>query len=160
MKKVVIIFCIMVLMSTSIIFAQSEKNGTIIGTLGIGGGFTTTVETIGMFSFVFDLNLISKAGFTLCFTDVIGFSSTLGWVSQNIMFGAGYHYMKDKWNIGGALLLSPTAMDGLWVGKINGGYYFTENIGITGIIMYASTITGTNGNLSMFNAFAGVSVRL
>ena len=158
MKKSIVIFCIMFLFFSSLVFAQSERKGCIIGTFGMGASFTTTVETKSLISMTFDLNLISKAGFTLCLIDVIGFTFA-GDFSQNIMFGAGYHYMKDKWNIGGALLFSPTAQDMIIAGKINGGYYFTDNIGITGILLYGQS-TGLGWDLSMFNIFAGVSVRL
>ena len=157
MKKLFLFFA-MVLICYSFAFAQSEKNGTIIGTFGLGASINTTVETKTLISMMFDLNLISKAGFTLCFTDVIGFSFN-GDFSQNIMFGVGYHYMAEKWYLGGALLFSPTALDMIIAGKINGGYFFTENIGITGILMYGQT-TGLGWELSLFNIFAGVSVRL
>ena len=157
MKKVIIFSCILIFIS-SYAFAQSEKKGTVIGTLGIGASVNTTVETKTLISMLFDLNLISKAGFTLCLTDVMGFSFA-GDFSQNIMFGAGYHYLKDKWNIGGVLLLSPTAQDMIITGKIDGGYYFTDNIGITGIMMYGQT-TGLGWDLSMVNIFAGVSIKL
>jgi len=156
MKKI-IVFCILILVSSSA-FSQSERQGTIIGTFGLGASFNTTVETKMLFSLLFDLNLISRAGFTLCLTDVIGFSFA-GDFSQNILFGAGYHYMKDKWNIGGALLFSPTAQDMLIAGKIDGGYYFTDNIGITGILLYGRT-TGMGWDLSLFSIYAGISVRL
>jgi hypothetical protein len=157
MKRVIIIFCLMFLFS-SLVFAQNERKGAIIGTFGIGASFTETVETKTLISLIFDLNLISRAGFTLCLNDVIGFTFN-GDFSQNIMFGAGYHYMRDKWNIGGGILFSPTAQDMIIAGKVNGGYYFTDNIGITGILMYGKT-TGLGWDLSMFNIFAGVSVRL
>jgi hypothetical protein len=157
MKKAIIFSCILVLIS-SYAFAQSEKKGTVIGTLGLGASVNTTVETKTLISLLFDLNLISKAGFTLCLTDVMGFTFG-GSFSQNIMFGAGYHYMRDKWNIGGALLFSPTAQDMIIAGKIDGGYYFTDNIGITGIMMYGQT-TGLGWDLSMFNIHAGVSIKL
>jgi len=157
MKKIIIFFCILVLIS-SYVFAQNERKGTVIGTLGLGASVNTTVETKTLISMLFDLNLISKAGFTLCLTDVMGFSFA-GDFSQNIMFGAGYHYMRDKWNIGGSLLFSPTVQDMIIAGKIDGGYYFTDNIGITGIMMYGQT-TGLGWDLSMFNIFAGVSIKL
>jgi hypothetical protein len=160
MKKVFIVSCIVLLLSASMVFAQNERSGVIIGTFGLGGGFTRTVETTGMFSFAFDLNLISKAGFTLSFTDVVGISSSLGWLSQNIMFGGGYHYMKNKWNIGLSILLCPTGMDMLLGGKIDGGYYFTDNLGLTGVLVYSQTLTNAHYEMSMFNAFMGVSVRL
>ena len=157
MKTIIIFYCILVLIS-SYAFTQSERKGTVIGTLGIGASVNTTVETKTLISLQFDLNLISKAGFTLCLTDVMGFSFA-GDFSQNILFGAGYHYMMDKWNIGGSLLFSPTAQDMIIAGKIDGGYYFTDNIGITGIMMYGQT-TGLGWDLSMFNIFAGVSIKL
>jgi hypothetical protein len=158
MKKVIIIFCVLALFSAPLGFSQSEKKGTVIGTYGLGASINTTVETEGLISMLFDLNLISKAGFTLCLTDIIGFTFS-GNFSQNIFFGTGYHYMRDKWNIGGLLLFSPTAQDMIIAGKIDGGYYFTDNIGITGIMMYGQT-TGLGWDLSMFNIYAGVSIRL
>jgi hypothetical protein len=158
MKKGVMLSCMFGLVS-SLAFAQSEKSGTIIGTFGLGPSFNTTVETKNMVSMLFDLNLISKAGFALCLTDVINFSFR-GDFSQNIIsFGAGYYYMRDKWNIGAAVLCSPTAVDMIISGKINGGYYFTDDIGITGTLMYGQTL-GFGWDLSMFNIYAGVSVRL
>jgi len=159
MKKVIIFSCILFL-PASIVFAQNERRGTIVGTFGLGGGFSKTVETTGMFSFAFDLNLISKAGVTLSFTDVAGFSSALGWVSQNIMFGGGYHYMRDKWNVGLSIIICPTGMDMLIGGKIDGGYFFTGNIGLTGILVYSRTLVNANYEMSLFNAFMGVSVRI
>jgi len=157
MKKVIILSCIPILIS-SYAFTQSERKGTVIGALGLGASVNTTVETKTQISMLFDLNLISKAGFTLCLTDLMGFTFT-GDFSQNIMFGAGYHYMGDKWNIGGALLFSPTTQDMIIAGKIDGGYYFTDNIGITGIMMYGQT-TELGWDLSMFNIYAGVSIKL
>jgi hypothetical protein len=157
MKKLIIIFCVSVLMS-SFAFAEGGKKGSIIGTFGLGVSFDTTVETKTLVSMVFDLNLVSRAGFTLCLTDVIGFSFR-GDFSQNILlFGPGYHYMKDKWNIGVSLLGSPTAVDMIIAGKIDGGYYFTDNIGITGLLMYGRT-TGLGWDFSMANVYAGVSIR-
>ena len=51
------------------------------------------------------------------------------------------------------------AGDIMLAGKINGGYYFSNNIGITGTFMY-SRVGGFIGyDFSMFNAFAGVSIR-
>ena len=158
MKKSIVIFCVMFLFLSSLAYAQGESKGNIIGTFGMGVSFTTTIETKALISMVFDLNLISKAGFTLCLTDVIDFTFA-GDFSQNIMFGAGYHYLWDKWNVGGALLFSPTAQDMIIAGKIKGGYYFTDNIGITGILLYGQT-TGLGWDLSMFNIFAGISVKL
>jgi hypothetical protein len=158
MKKVIIISCILTLFSASLVFSQSEKKGTVIGTFGLGASINTTVETKSLISMLFDLNLVSKAGFTLCLTDVIGFTFS-GNFSQNIFFGTGYHYMRDKWNIGGSLLFSPTAQDMIIAGKIDGGYYFTDNIGITGIMMYGQT-TGMGWDLSIFNICVGVSVKL
>ena len=147
----------MVFLSSSLAFAQNEKKGTIIGTFGAGIAFRTTVvpETLG--SVIFDLNLIHKKGFTLCFTDVTVFS--FAGVSTHIMPGAGYHYMRDNWNIGGAVLITPMAGDIMLAGKINGGYFFSNNIGITGTLMY-SGVAGIMGfDFSMFNVFAGVSIR-
>ena len=157
MKKA-IIFCIMVLLSSSLAFAQSEKIGTIIGTLGAGFALRTTVELETLGSVIFDLNLISKPGFALCFTDVTAFSAA--GTSRYLMPGAGYHFMRDKWNIGGTILVAPMAGDLLIAGKIDGGYFFSNNIGITGILMYSGVAGLMSYNFSMFNAFIGASIRL
>jgi hypothetical protein len=160
MKKVIIISCVLVLLSSTLVFAQSEGNGTIIGTFGIGGGISTTVQTAPQFSLIFDLNLISKTGFTICFADIIGarFSVPIAF-SQHIMPGAGYHYLRDRWNIGGAIFISPMSSDLLFAGKVSGSYYFTDNIGTTGILMYRQT-ADFNWHLSMFDIFAGISIKL
>ena len=161
MKKVIVIF-LLVFLSSSIsiteISAQDEKKGSVIGTFGIGGGFGTTVETAPQFSFIFDLNLISKTGFTLSLSDFINVRPGALGPSQNLMFGFGYNFLKDNWNIGGTIIAAPTSQDVLVGGKINGGYFFTDDIGVTGIITYRQTV-GIVSDLSMFDAFAGISIR-
>jgi hypothetical protein len=147
----------MVLLSSSLAFAQSKRKGTIIGTLGMGIASRKTVEQETLGSVIFDLSLISRPGFTLSCTDVTVFS--IAGTSRYIMPGTGYHYMREKWNIGAALLVAPMAGDLLIAGKINGGYYFADTIGVTGILMY-SHVAGMMGfDFSMFNVFAGVSIR-
>ena len=145
-------------MSSSFAFAQSERKGAITATFGIGGGFGTIAETAGQFSFLFDLNLINKTGFTLCLTNIVSTRSGSLGPSQNLMFGLGYHYLRDNWNIGGAIIAAPASQDILLGGKINGGYYFTNNIGVTGIVTYRQT-AGIVSDMFMFDIFAGVSLR-
>ena len=158
MKKVIIISCIMVFLSSSLVFAESERKGTIIGTLGMGIASRTTIEPETLGSVIFDLNIISKIGFTLSLTDITVFG--IAGTSRYLMPGAGYYYMMDKWNVGGAIHVAPMAGDLLIAGKINGGYYFSNNLGVTGTIMY-SRVAGMMGfDFSMFNAFAGISIRL
>jgi hypothetical protein len=157
MKKAIIISCILVLLSSSLAFAQSETKGTIIGTFGAGAASRTTVEPETLGSIIFDLSLINKTGFTLCFTDITVFSAAGS--SRYIMPGAGYFYMRDKWNIGGAILATSMAGDIMIAGKINGGYYFSNNIGMTGIFMYSRAAGIMGFDFSMFNLFAGVSIR-
>ena len=158
MKKVIIISCLLVFWSSFFAFAQSERKGAVIATFGIGGGFGMIVETAVQFSFIFDLNLVNKTGFTLCLTNIVSTRSGSLGPSQNMMFGLGYHYLRDSWNIGGAIIAAPTSQDILLGGKINGGYYFTNNIGVTGIVMYRQT-AGMNMDMSMFDIFAGISLR-
>jgi len=158
--KAIVFSCLLVLLP-SMAFAQSERTGTLIGTFGLGGGFGTTVETAPQFSFLFDLNLISETGFTICLTTIVSNRRGSLGPSQNLMFGAGYTFMTDRWNVGGALIASPTAMDLMLGGKINGGYFFTDDLGVTGVITYRriAGISGSGG-LSMFDVFAGISIRL
>ena len=157
MKKI-IISCFLVLLYSSLVFAQNERKGAIVGTFGIGGGFGIIVETAPQFSFIFDLNLINKTGLTLCLTNIVSTRSGSLGPSQNMMFGAGYTFMKDRWDIGGAIIAAPTSQDILLGGKINGGYYFTNNIGVTGIVTYRQT-AGIVSDMFMFDIFAGVSLR-
>ena len=138
-------------------FAQSEKTGTITATAGIGGGFYSKMETGPQFSFLFDLNFINKTGLTLCLTNIISVNT---YPTQNMMFGGGYTYLRDRWNIGGTIIASPTLFDLMLGGKINGGYYFSNNIGVNGIITYRRTAGLGASEFSMFDVFAGVSVRL
>ena len=157
MKKVIIISCIMVLLHSSLVFAQSERKGAIIGTLGIGVTSRTTVEPETLGSLIFDLNLINKTGLTLCLTDVTTFS--VAGTSRYLMPGAGYCYMRDNWYIGSGILVTPMAGDIMITGKISSGYFFSNNIGITGVIMYSSVVGIMSYDFSMFNAFVGVSIR-
>ena len=62
------------------------------------------------------------------------------------------------WNVGGAFILAPTIFDVMLGGKINFGYYFTDDIGIAGIITYRQT-AGITSVMSMFDVFAGISIR-
>jgi hypothetical protein len=158
MKKAIIILLTMFFLFPSLAFAQNERMGSIIGTLGMGIAARTTVETEALGSVIFDLNLIHKTGFTLCLTDVTVFSAA--GTSRYLMPGTGYNYLRDKWSIGGAVLVAPMAGDIMIAGKLNGGYFFSNNIGITGILMYSGVVGLMSYDFSMFNAFAGVSVRL
>ena len=157
MKKTIIISLTLVLLLPSLAFAQSERMGTIIGTLGAGVASRNTVEQETLGSVIFDLNLISKPGFSICYTDVTVFSPA--GTSRYIMPGAGYDYLRDKWYIGAAVQIAPMAGDLLITGKINGGYFFSNNIGITGTFMYSRVAGLMSYDFSMFNIFAGVSIR-
>ena len=157
MKKVIIISLIMVLLSSSLVLAQSERKGTIMGTLGVGVASRTTVEQETLGSVIFDLKLINKTGLALSYTDVTVFSPA--GTSRYIMPGAGYDYIKDKWYVGVMVHIAPMAGDLLIAGKINGGYFFANNIGLSGILMYSRAAGLMSYDFSMFNFFAGVTLR-
>jgi len=156
MKRAIIAFCLLVFLSSFSVFAQTERRGTIMGTLGLGGGFSVITETEPQFTFIFDVNFISKTGFTLCLTNFAGIHTT--GITQSMMFGAGYTFKRDIWYIGGTLMVAPTFTDVLLGGKINGGYFLTDDIGITGIITFRRT-AGIASSVTMFDVFAGVSIR-
>ena len=158
MKKIIIISCIIALLSASLAFAENERNGNIIATIGFGAGSTTRVQTESNISFILDLNFISKTGFTICSTNIVGIHPAGGVSSQHIMFGAGYHFMRNRWNIGGAFLVSPLSMDVLFGGKINGSFFLTDDIGITGIFLHRRS-GGITWEMSMFDVFVGASIR-
>ena len=61
MKKIITITLLLIVLSSSLAFAQNERKGTVIGIFGIGGGFGTIVETTGHFSGILDLNFISNS---------------------------------------------------------------------------------------------------
>jgi hypothetical protein len=156
MKKIIIVSCLFVLLSPSLAFAQSDRSGTIEGTFGIGAGFYRMVDTSVQLSMIFDLNIISKTGFTICLTNVIGLQERALFF-QNIMIGAGYQYLRDNWSVGGALLFSPMAFDFMLGGTIYGRYFFSCDIGITGMILYRRTVA--MWDMSMFDIFAGITIR-
>ena len=158
MKKI-IIFWLLIFLYSSFAFAQNEKAGVIIATAGIGIGSSKIMDTDRQVSFIFGLDIISRTGFTICLTDIISLRN--GPPSQNILFGAGYYYLRDGWNIGAAIFISPISTDLLFGGKITGGYYFTEDLGITGTFFHRRTI-GSNANweVSIYDAFLGASIKL
>jgi len=155
MKKI-FIFLVLVIVSSSLTFAQSERKGTITGTFGVGIGFCRTIETAPQISFMFDLNLINRTGFTLCLTNVVSVHNS--GPSQNLMFGAGYYFLRDSWNIGGAILAAPAARELILGGKINGGYYFSNDIGVTGTVIYRRA-AGISWDFSMLDVFIGPTIR-
>ena len=159
MKKVIIFSGLLILLSSAGALAQDERKGTITATLGFGIGFSTTVETATQLSVILDLNFISRTGFTLGLDNTWSYRGGAAGPTQNIMLGAGYTFIRDDWNIGGMFTISPTAFDLLLGGKIKGGYYFTDDIGVTGIIMYRRIAGIFSDHLSMFDVFIGPSIR-
>ena len=158
--KRIIISCLFVFVSSFSLFAQSERNSNLIATFGLGGGFGTIVETTGQFSIILDVNFINQTGLTLCLTNITTTRPGALGPSQNMMVGAGYTFLRNSWYIGGLLIAAPTAQDLMLGGKINGGYFFGNNIGITGILTYRQTVgIAADSGLSMFDAFVGVSIR-
>ena len=156
MKKLIIVFYLVIFYS-SLAFAQNENKGTISATFGVGGGFYKIMEIKPQFSFIFDINFISKDGLTLSLTDIISVHSNR--TSQNIIFSVGYTYVRDNWNIGGTIGATPTLDDLMLVGKINGVYYFNHNIGISSLITYRQTTGMGASSFSMFDVFLGASTR-
>lgn len=140
------------------LFSQENNSGSIIGNFVIGGstvsnsGYSTGFVSIG-----FDIDLVSKAGLQLTFGDTVNISFENG-IYQNIYFGAGYHFVKEKYHIGGSLVFIPDGNIDILVGaKVDGGYLFTKNIGISALLLFTG---GVMNVYSLFNGGLGLTIRI
>jgi hypothetical protein len=105
---------------------------------------------------------------TITFGDILNFKYGSG-VWQNLYFGIGYNYFFPKWNIGACLITSPYHLTysssphpfSAYIGvKINGGYWFTDTLGATLMMAFASPVNyGHMKDIFLFNIGTGVSLR-
>ena len=140
------------------IFAQETDKGCIIGNVVFGGsGIINEGYDTGLFYAGFDIDLVSREGIQLTFGLIVNISMDIG-VFQNFYLGLGYHHVKDKYHIGGSLILIPDGnMDGLIGIKANGGYFFTKNLGISANIIFAH---GVMTQYMLLLGGMGLTVRL
>jgi hypothetical protein len=139
-------------------FSQETDKGCIIGNIVLGGssiineGYNT-----GFFYAGFDIDLISKEGIQLTFGQIVNISMEIG-VFQNFYLGLGYHFVKNKYHVGGSLVLIPDGnLDGLIGIKANGGYFFTNNLGISTNILFAH---GVQNKYMLLLGGIGLTIRL
>ena len=157
MKK---IFLTLVFIAVMIIpvFAQETGKGCIIGNIVLGGsGIISEGYNTGFFYTGFDIDLVSVEGIQITFGHIVNISMKIG-VFQNFYPGLGYHFVKDKYHIGGSLILIPDGnMDGLIGIKANGGYFFTKNLGISTNIIFAH---GVMNQYMLLSGGMGLTIRL
>ncbi|GHU90008.1 hypothetical protein FACS189476_09660 [Spirochaetia bacterium] len=159
MKKVKFGFTVLlVLLLGTTVFSQEKKSGSIIGNIIIGGsvvssdGYDTGFVCTG-----FDVNLISKEGLQLTFGDMVNVSIENG-VYQNLYFGLGYHFLKEKFHAGGSLIFVPDGNTDMLIGaKADGGYFFTKNIGISALLLFAG---GVMHDYTLLGGGLALTVRL
>lgn len=160
-KKIYIaLFSLLLLVFSAFSAYSFEREGTAIGTFGFGFSTisgknnSTTSAALG-----FDLDLISKIGIAVTLGDMVSFEFDK-YIYNFPYFGLGYRYVADKWDLGLSVLCvyHGLASDAFVAGKINGGYWFTNSLGITLTGMYG--VTTTSYKLSLFSLRTGISVRL
>jgi len=133
-KKFFLIFVVLALLGTGGLFAQN--NGYVKPTFSLG--FTAASEekeSLTLVTMGFDIDFVSYLGLTL------GTQFTMSWKTGEIgpdeasfyAFGGGYTYDAGVWSAGGKLMAIPWGDGGIGF-DINGTYYFTEAIGVTGIM--------------------------
>jgi len=145
-------------LGTNIYSQQSDRSGHIMGNFILGGssimsgGYGTEFAVAG-----FDLDLISKERIQLTFGYLVNISFEYG-IYQNLYFGAGYHFVQDKYHIGGSLVFLPDGnVDVLTGAKAEGGYFFTKNLGISAIVLFAH---GIMNDYMIFAGGMGLTIRL
>jgi hypothetical protein len=146
-----------VLLGTNV-FSQEKKSGSIIGNLMIGGSMISSDGYgVGFVCTGFDIDLISKEGLQLTFGNMVNVSVENG-VYQNMYFGTGYHFVKEKFHVGGSLVVVPDGNIDLLIGaKADGGYFFTKNIGISALLLFAG---GVMHDYILFGGGLGITLRI
>jgi hypothetical protein len=140
------------------LFSQEQKHNSIIGNFMIGGS-TVSSDGYGVeFVFTgFDIDLISKEGVQLTVGDMVNINFDNG-VYQNLYFGFGYHFVKDRFHVGGSLIVVPDGNTDMLMGaKADGGYFFTKNIGISALLLFAG---GIMHNYILFGGGLGLTIRI
>ncbi|GMO46460.1 MAG: hypothetical protein Ta2G_01630 [Termitinemataceae bacterium] len=174
---------------------KTERNGYIVGTFSTGfginpgfgvsmkGNFGTCVEwikggtvdwavgvkepedTTTSWPLEFDLKIISKFGFGLCFGDLLTISMNYRYYDNNhLYFGLSYVYPIYKFDIGASLIVFPVYIlgDELIAGKIDVSYWFNNTIGISLSTVFGGTtdlVYWNNVQAFLFSAVLGVSVK-
>jgi hypothetical protein len=152
-----LVFIFLIFIGTNV-FSQEIDKGSIIGNILFGSsGVLNENYNTGFFYTGFDIDLISKEGVQLTFGQIVNISMEIG-VFQNFYLGLGYHYVKNKYHVGGSLVLIPDGnMDGLIGIKANGGYFFTNNLGISANLIYAHAVMNT---YMLLTGGVGLTIRL
>ncbi|GHV32421.1 hypothetical protein AGMMS4952_22750 [Spirochaetia bacterium] len=159
MKKVKFGFTVLLaLLLGTTVFSQEKKTGSIIGNIIIGGAvISSDGYDVGFVCTGFDVDLISKEGLQLTFGDMVNVSIENG-VYQNLYFGLGYHFLKEKFHVGGSLIFVPDGNTDMLIGaKADGGYFFTKNIGISALLLFAG---GVMHDYILLGGGLGLTVRL
>jgi hypothetical protein len=140
------------------VFSEEIKSGSIIGNFMIGGStISSDGYGVGVVFTGFDIDLISKGGVQLTFGDMVNVNFENG-VYQNLYFGCGYHFVKDKFHVGGSLIFVPDGNIDLMLGtKIDGGYFFTKNLGISALLLFSG---GIMHKYILFGGGLGMTIRI
>jgi hypothetical protein len=134
------------------VYAQQAKT-SLVGTLTLGVGNDSvyapgeSVKTALWLPFGFDLKIISRYGAGLAAGDVLYFSMNMFNSNEDMnhpYFGLGYWYFWKKWMVGAALLCFPVYIadvpaDELIAGKLEGSYFFLDEIGVTLQFIFGGT---------------------
>jgi hypothetical protein len=154
MKKILLFLVLAVIIAGSV-FAQARK-GYIKPTFGFGfatisqSGYSETGAAMS-----FDIDFVSSIGLTLGVQNLFTFSD---WGLNMHPFGAGYTYTADRWGVGGKFMVVPTSLVDGGIGfDVNGTYWFTEYIGITGILDLYLGMAGNGG--TVFSMRIGASTK-
>jgi hypothetical protein len=140
------------------VFSQEQKHASIIGNLMAGGSAISSEGYEVAFVFTgLDIDLISKEGVQLSFGVMVNINVDYG-VYQNLYFGLGYHFVKSKFHAGASLLFVPDGNTDMLLGaKADGGYFFTKNIGISALLLFAG---GIMHDYTLFGGGLGMTIRI
>jgi hypothetical protein len=152
-KKTFFVVLLLAVLVVGGISAQ-EKKGYIKPTFGVG---FFTADSISGAALSLDVDFVNRFGLTLGLQDLMAWNSGEGIINP-VGFGVGYTYDGRKWSLGGKLMVMPFEVleDGAIGFDINGTYWFTENLGITGIMDIDFL---TEYDTTLFSMRVGVSLK-
>jgi len=165
MKKAVLLAVFAAVVAGGV-FAQEQAGGRgyIKPTFGLGFAAYRTEyrnqgsNTEGLFALSLDVDFVNTFGLTFGLQAVMAWSDDIPVLAMPV-FGLGYTYSANVWCVGAKLMAVPLYNAGLGF-DINGTYWFSQNIGITGIMDIYFSVNDIDGyERSVFSMRVGLSTR-
>ena len=168
-RKIVVLSVILVLTGAAGLFAQEAyikptlsagiavrtlEDGAVDAGVGGGNGYDGHSETYLMAALGLDVDFVSTRGLTFGFHSLNAFGGEQ-YAFYFVSFGGGYTYTSQLWSVGAKVMGTPHRDGGIGL-DVNGTYWFSDYVGLTGIMNFYIGLGEYKWN--MFSARVGLSM--